>query len=176
MTVNKVILVGRLGRDPESRTAQGGLVIANLNLATDERRKDKDGNWAKHTEWHRVTLFNRDAENALKFLKKGSQVYVEGKLRTSKYNDKEGVERYSTDVIADVVRFLDSRGGGEGEGGEGGGGGRGGYGGGGGGGSAGGRGGYGGGGGGGGRGGGGDYGGGGGGGGGGYDDDGGIPF
>jgi single-strand DNA-binding protein len=119
MTVNKVILVGRLGADPETRTAQAGTVIGNLRVATDERRKDKDGNWQKHTEWHRVVCFGRDAENASKFLKKGSQLYIEGKLRTTKYQDKDGKDRWSTDVVADVIRFLDSRG----EGGAGGGGG-----------------------------------------------------
>lgn len=109
MTVNKVILVGRLGADPELKTTTAGLAIGNLRLATDERRKDKDGNWQKHTEWHRVTAFGKDAENAQKFLRKGSQIYVEGKLRTSKYQDKDGAERWSTDVVADVIRFLDSR-------------------------------------------------------------------
>jgi single-strand DNA-binding protein len=114
MTVNKVILVGNLGRDPEVRTSQGGMTIASLNIATTERRKDKEGNWGEHTEWHKVSLFGRTADNAAKFLKKGRQVYVEGRLQTRKWQDKEGHDRYTTEVVADDLRFL---GGGEGGGG-----------------------------------------------------------
>jgi single-strand DNA-binding protein len=114
MTVNKVILVGNLGRDPEVRTSQGGMTIASLNIATTERRKDKDGNWGEHTEWHKVALFGKTADNAAKFLKKGRQVYVEGRLQTRKWQDKEGQDRYTTEVVADDLRFL---GGGEGGGG-----------------------------------------------------------
>jgi single-strand DNA-binding protein len=114
MTVNKVILVGNLGRDPEVRTTQGGMTIASLNIATTERRKDKDGNWGEHTEWHKVALFGKTADNAAKFLKKGRQVYVEGRLQTRKWQDKEGQDRYTTEVVADDLRFL---GGGEGGGG-----------------------------------------------------------
>jgi single-strand DNA-binding protein len=132
MTVNKVILVGNLGADPEVRTTQGGMAIASLRIATSERRKDKDGNWADHTEWHRVTLFGRDAENAQRFLKKGRQVYIEGALRTTKYQDKKtGEDRWSTEVVANQLKFLGgNREGGGGGGGEygGGGGGGGGYG------------------------------------------------
>jgi single-strand DNA-binding protein len=106
MTVNKVILVGNLGADPEMRTTQGGLVIANLRLATTERRKSADGQWSDHTEWHRVTVFGRTAENVQRFCKKGKQIYVEGKLRTSEYTDKDGNRRWSTEVVADDVRFL----------------------------------------------------------------------
>ena len=114
MTVNKVILVGNLGRDPEVRTTGGGMTIASLNIATTERRKDKDGNWGEHTEWHKVSLFGKTADNAAKFLKKGRQVYVEGRLQTRKWQDKEGQDRYTTEVVADEVKFL---GGGEGGGG-----------------------------------------------------------
>jgi single-strand DNA-binding protein len=130
MTVNKVILVGNLGRDPEVRTTQGGMTVASLNIATTERRKDKDGNWGDHTEWHKVSLFGRTADNAAKFLKKGRQVYIEGRIQTRKWQDKEGHDRYTTEVIAEDLRFLggrDSGGREEGGGGYSGGGGGGGY-------------------------------------------------
>lgn len=113
MTVNKVILVGNLGRDPETTTTQGGMAIAKLNIATTERQKDKDGNWTDHTEWHRVTFFGKTAETATRFLTKGRQVYIEGKLRTRKYQDKDGVDKWSTEIVGDTLRFL---GGGKGEG------------------------------------------------------------
>ncbi len=109
--INKVILVGNLGADPESRTANTGTMIAKLRIATTERQKDKEGNWSDHTEWHRVVVFGRTAENASKYLKKGRQVYVEGVLRTSKYTDKDGVERFSTEIIGNDLRFLGSGGG-----------------------------------------------------------------
>ncbi len=109
--INKVILVGNLGADPETKTTQSGMVVCSLRIATTERKKDASGNWADYTEWHRVTVFGKTAENAQKFLKKGRQVYVEGKLRTTKYQDKDGKERYSTDVIADDVKFLGGEGG-----------------------------------------------------------------
>jgi single-strand DNA-binding protein len=138
MSVNKVILVGNLGRDPETRTAASGTVVANLRVATTSREKDKDGNWSDHTEWHTVVAFGKVAENVARFLKKGRQIYVEGKLRTRKWQDKDGQDRYSTEVVADTVQFLGGRpdgesghGGGEGGyggGGYGGGGGGGGYG------------------------------------------------
>lgn len=114
MTVNKVILVGNLGRDPEVRTTQGGMTIASLNIATTERRKDKDGAWSDHTEWHKVSVFGRTADNAAKFLKKGRQVYVEGRLQTRKWQDKDGADRYTTEVVADTVHFLGSKEGGGG--------------------------------------------------------------
>lgn len=113
MTVNKVILVGNLGRDPEVRTTQSGMTIANLSLATAERQKGADGEWADHTEWHRVVVFGRTAENVAKFCQKGKQLFVEGKLRTRKWTDKDGAEKYSTEIVADVVHFL---GGGKGDG------------------------------------------------------------
>jgi len=117
MSVNKVILVGRLGADPETRQTQSGLTIAKLSLATSERVKDKDGNWNEHTEWHRVTLFGRSAETAQQYLSKGRQIYIEGRLRTSKYTDKNGIEKYSTEVIGDRMQFLGSKGDGAGGGG-----------------------------------------------------------
>jgi single-strand DNA-binding protein len=109
MTVNKVILVGNLGADPESRTTPNGAVVTNLRVATSERQKDKDGNWGEHTEWHRVKVWGRSAENAAKYLKKGAKVYIEGKLETQKWTDRDGKERYSTDVVTFDVRFLDGR-------------------------------------------------------------------
>jgi single-strand DNA-binding protein len=120
MSVNKVILVGHLGADPETRTAGTGTVVANLRLATSERVKQGD-EWTDHTEWHRVVCFGRTAENVSRYLKKGRQIYVEGRIRTRKWTDKEGQERYSTEIVGDQIHFL---GGGRGEGGGGGGGSR----------------------------------------------------
>jgi single-strand DNA-binding protein len=122
MSVNKVILVGNLGRDPETRTAGTGTVVANLRLATTSRERDKDGNWSDQTEWHTVVAFGKVAENVSRFLKKGRQIYVEGKLRTRKWQDKDGADKYSTEIIADTVQFLGGRPDGESGGGEGGGG------------------------------------------------------
>lgn len=106
MTVNKVILVGNLGADPESRSTQSGSTIAKLRVATTERVKDREGNWGEHTEWHRVTCFGRTAENVAQYCRKGKQLYIEGRIRTSKYQDRDGNDRWSTEVIADQVRFL----------------------------------------------------------------------
>lgn len=121
-SVNKVILVGNLGRDPESRTAQDGQKIVNLAIATSESWNDKSTNERKErTEWHRVSIFNeRLAEVAEKYLRKGSKVYVEGALQTRKWTDQQGQERYQTEVV--ITRFkgeltmLDTRSGGDGEG------------------------------------------------------------
>ena len=122
--VNKVILVGNLGADPETRAMPSGSTVANIRIATSESWKDKQtGEQQERTEWHRVKFFGRLAEIAGEYLKKGSQVYVEGKLRTDEY-EKDGIKRYSTDIIADEMQMLGSRGG---EGGGGGGGGGGGY-------------------------------------------------
>jgi single-strand DNA-binding protein len=120
--VNKVILVGNLGNDPEVRYAQSGSAITTISVATSESWKDKEGNQQERTEWHRVKAFGRLAEIMGEYLKKGRQVYIEGSLRTEKYTDKNGVEKYSTDIIADEMQML----GGMGEGGGGGGGQRGG--------------------------------------------------
>lgn len=114
--INKVTLIGNLGRDPEIHNTKAGKSVANLNIATTERRKDKNGEWTDHTEWHRVVLFGNNAENAEKFLKKGRQVYIEGRLSTQKYQDEDGKDRYTTSVIADVVKFLGGKS--EGSGGE----------------------------------------------------------
>ena len=117
--VNKVILVGNLGADPEMRHTGGGTAICSFNLATSESWTDKQsGEKQERTEWHRVKLFGRLAEIAGEYLKKGRQVYIEGSLRTDKYTDKQGVERYSTDIIASEMQML----GGGSEGGAGGGG------------------------------------------------------
>ncbi|RDS85221.1 single-stranded DNA-binding protein [Dyella psychrodurans] len=122
--INKVILVGNLGADPEVRYTGGGTAIASLRIATSEQWTDKQsGQKQERTEWHRVKLFGRLAEIAGEYLKKGRQVYVEGSLRTDKYTDKDGIERYSTDIIANDLQML----GGGGEGGGTGGGGGGGY-------------------------------------------------
>ncbi|MBW8368063.1 MAG: single-stranded DNA-binding protein [Arenimonas sp.] len=117
--INKVILVGNLGNDPEVRYAQSGSAITTISVATSESWKDKDGNQQERTEWHRVKAFGRLAEIMGEYLKKGRQVYIEGSLRTEKYTDKNGVEKYATDIIADEMQML----GGMGEGGGGGGGG-----------------------------------------------------
>ena len=103
--VNRVIIVGNLGRDPEIRYAQSGTAICKLSVAVTERVKDGDA-WKDATEWFRVTLFGKTAENAGQYLQKGRQVYVEGRLKTDKYKDKDGVEKTSTEVIANVVQFL----------------------------------------------------------------------
>lgn len=106
MTVNKVILVGNLGADPEVRSTNSGSKVANLRIATSERQKGADGEWADHTEWHRVVCFGRTAENVERYLSKGRQVYIEGKLRTNKWQDKDGADRWTTEVIAFQVSFL----------------------------------------------------------------------
>lgn len=121
--INKVILVGNLGADPETRYTPSGTAITSIRVATSESWKDKQtGEQQERTEWHRVKFFGRLAEIAGEYLKKGSQVYVEGKLRTDEY-EKDGIKRYSTDIIADEMQMLGSRGGAGGEGGGGGGGG-----------------------------------------------------
>jgi single-strand DNA-binding protein len=110
MTVNKVILVGNLGADPEIRTAASGTTIAKLRLATTHNRKDRDGNWSKQTEWHAIVAFARTAENIGKYCKKGKQLYVEGRIETEKWQDKDtGKDRYKTVIIASDVRFLGGR-------------------------------------------------------------------
>lgn len=108
--VNKVILVGRLGADPEVRYTPDGLMITNFNLATDEQRKDKSGEKIKTTEWHRIVTFGKLAEICGNYLAKGKMVYVEGRIRTSSWDDKEGVKHYKTEIIASDMRMLDSKG------------------------------------------------------------------
>lgn len=109
--VNKVIIVGNLGRDPEVRFGQSGTAVCKLNVAVTERRKEGDA-WKDHTEWVRVVTFGKTAENAGQYLQKGRQIYVEGRLQTTSYKDKDsGVEKYTTEVIASQVLFLGSGGG-----------------------------------------------------------------
>lgn len=108
--INKVILVGNLGNDPETRYTQGGMAVTKASLATTSVRKDKDGNTQERTEWHRVTFFGKLGEIAGEYLRKGSQVYVEGSIRYDKYTGQDGVERYSTDIIADEMQMLGGRG------------------------------------------------------------------
>lgn len=108
MSINKAILVGNLGQEPEVKTTGGGSTVCTLSVATNERVKRGD-NWEDHTEWHRVVCFGQLAENCGKHLAKGRQVYVEGKIRTEKWQDKDGVDRYTTKILADSVQFLGSR-------------------------------------------------------------------
>ena len=116
--INKVILVGNLGADPETRYTANGGAITNIRLATSEAWKDKQtGENQERTEWHRVVLFGKLGEIAGEYLKKGRQVYIEGLLRTNKYTDKEGIERYTTDIVASEMQMLGGPGGGGGEGG-----------------------------------------------------------
>jgi single-strand DNA-binding protein len=107
--VNKVILIGNLGRDPEVRYLEGNVAVARFSVATNESYKDKKGEWQTVTEWHDVVAWRNLAERAEKQLKKGSQVFVEGKLTHRKYQDKEGVDRYVTEVVANSFRVLDRR-------------------------------------------------------------------
>jgi single-strand DNA-binding protein len=121
-SVNKVILIGNLGRDPETRYTAEGAAITNITLATSDRWKDKaTGEMKEATEWHRVAFFGRLAEIAGEYLKKGRPVYVEGRLRTRKWQDKDGQDRYTTEIVADAMQMLGSRegmGGGDVEGGD----------------------------------------------------------
>lgn len=111
--VNKVILIGNLGRDPEVRYMPSGSAVANVTLATSESWKDRQtGEQQERTEWHNVAFFNRLAEIAGEYLRKGSKIYVEGSLRTRKWQGKDGQDRYTTEIIANEMQMLDSRGGG----------------------------------------------------------------
>ncbi len=111
--INKVILIGNLGADPDARMSQQGSAITNLNIATDESYKDKaTGQMVPKTEWHRVVMFNRLAEIAKDYLRKGSKVYIEGRLQTRKWQDQSGQDRYTTEIIATELQMLDGRPGG----------------------------------------------------------------
>jgi single-strand DNA-binding protein len=105
-SVNKVILLGNLGRDPETRYTTGGDAVTNLSIATSEQWKDKNGEKQEKTEWHRVVLFGRTAEIAGEYLKKGRSVFIEGRLQTRKYTDKDGVEKYSTEIVGDRMQLI----------------------------------------------------------------------
>ena len=109
MSVNKVILVGRLGKDPETRFMTNGEAVTNVTLATSENWKDKSGEKQEKTEWHNLTFYRRLAEIAGEYLKKGSMIYVEGKLATRKWQDKEGKDRYTTDIIVNEMQMLSSK-------------------------------------------------------------------
>lgn len=109
MGVNKVILIGNLGRDPEVRYTAEGTAVATITLATGERRKDSSGQWVDHTEWHRLVCFGKLADFAKNYLKKGTQVYVEGRLRTNKWQDKEGKDRYTTEIVVATIQFVGSK-------------------------------------------------------------------
>ena len=113
--INKVILIGNLGADPETRYMPSGSAVTNLSIATSESWKDKQsGEQKERTEWHKVAMFNRLAEIAAEYLRKGSQVYIEGKLRTRKWQGQDGNDRYTTEIIADEMQMLGGRGGGGG--------------------------------------------------------------
>ncbi len=113
--INKVIVVGNLGGDPETRYMPSGAAVTNLTVATNESWKDKQtGEQKDRTEWHKVAMFGRLAEIAAEYLRKGSQVYIEGKLRTRKWQDKQGNDRYTTEIVADEMQMLGGRGGGGG--------------------------------------------------------------
>lgn len=107
--VNKVILVGTVGKDPEVRYSQAGSANASLSIATNEKWKDKQGQVQERTEWHRLKFFGKLAEIAGEYVKKGQQLYIEGSLRTDKYTDKQGVERYTTDIIVSEMQMLGGR-------------------------------------------------------------------
>src|SRR5471032_513467 len=108
-SVNKVIVVGNLGKDPESRFLPDGGAVCNFSVATTDKWKDKSGEQQERTEWHRISTFNKLAEICGEYLKKGSQVYVEGRLQTRKWQDKEGVDKYTTEIVADRMQMLGSR-------------------------------------------------------------------
>jgi single-strand DNA-binding protein len=108
-SVNKVILIGNLGRDPETRYMPEGGAITNISIATTDKWKDKNGEMQERTEWHRVAFFGKLAEIAGEYLKKGSQVYVEGRLQTRKWQDKDGQDKYTTEIVANVMQMLGSR-------------------------------------------------------------------
>jgi single-strand DNA-binding protein len=113
--INKVILIGNLGQDPESRTTPGGTTVTNIRLATSESWRDKQsGEMKEQTEWHTVVMWNKLGEIAAEYLRKGSQVYIEGRLQTRKWQDKQGNDRYTTEVVASEMQMLGGRGGGGG--------------------------------------------------------------
>ena len=110
MGVNKVFLLGNLGKDPEVRSSAQGMNIARFSLATGERKKDQSGQWVDHTEWHTIVAFGKTADFCQRYLKKGKSVFVEGRIRTNKWQDKEGKDRYTTEIIADTIQFAGGRG------------------------------------------------------------------
>ena len=109
MSLNKVFLIGRLGTDPELRQTKGGMAVANFNVATNEYYNDKEGNKQEKTEWHKVVVWGKQADLCGQYLSKGRQVFIEGKLQTRQWDDQQGQKRYTTEVVASNVRFLDSK-------------------------------------------------------------------
>jgi len=109
-SVNKAILIGNLGADPELRYTPSGAAVANFNIATTERWKDKDGQPQEKTEWHRIILWSRQAEIAKEYLHKGSSVYIEGRIQNRNYEDKDGIKRYVTEIVGQRMQLLGSRG------------------------------------------------------------------
>ena len=109
MSVNKVFLLGRLGKDPEVRYTQGGTTVANLRIATSERRPDGNGGWQDATEWHAVVVFGKQADVAKQYLSKGREVFIEGSLRTRQWQDQQGQKRWSTEIVARDIRFVGGR-------------------------------------------------------------------
>lgn len=110
--VNKVTLIGNLGQDPELRNTQGGQAVCTLRIATTDKYKDREGTWVDRTEWHTVVVWGKQAESVNQYCRKGKQVYIEGRLQTRKWQDKEGKDRFSTEVVAENVKFLGGREGG----------------------------------------------------------------
>lgn len=114
-SLNKAMIIGRLGQDPEVRYTQSNTAVANMSIATSERYKDSQGEWQERTEWHRVVAWGRTAEICQEYLKKGSQVYIEGPIQTRKWEDKDGQTRYTTEIKALTMTMLDSKGSGGGD-------------------------------------------------------------
>jgi single-strand DNA-binding protein len=108
-SLNKAMIIGRLGQDPEVRYTQSNTAVANMSIATSERYKDKQGEWKENTEWHRVVAWGRTAEICQEYLKKGSQVYIEGPIQTRQWEDKDGQTRYTTEIKALTMTMLDSK-------------------------------------------------------------------
>ena len=115
--VNKVILLGNLGADPELKHTSGGTAVADMNIATSRRYTSKDGETKEDTQWHRIVVWGKQAENCAQYLSKGRQAYIEGRLQTRKWEDKDGNQRWTTEVVAEQVQFIGGKGGGGGGGG-----------------------------------------------------------
>lgn len=109
-SVNKAILIGNLGKDPELRYTPSGQAVASFSLATSERYKDKDGNWQERTDWHNIVVWGRQGETVKEYLKKGRSCYVEGRIQTRSYDDREGNKKYITEIVASRIQFLGGRG------------------------------------------------------------------
>lgn len=108
-TLNKVHLIGRLGTNPEIRNTPSGVSVGNFTLATNRSYKGKDGNWVEETDWHNIVVWAKNAENAKTYLQKGSKVYIEGRLQTRSWEDKDGKKQYMTEIVCDNLQFLDDR-------------------------------------------------------------------